>query len=311
MSETFRTIVPVFNPGWEISHRDKLLLLGSCFAENIGALLQRARFDTIINPHGIVFNPHSVAASIEDLLTGKIYRQSDLYENDGLWMSLNHHGRFNHNDASVVLERINYSIAEGKEQLEKASVLVVTWGSAWAYRWNNDGKIVANCHKIPQKHFTKVFIRHEQIVASWNDLIMSIRKINPEIKVMLTVSPVRHWRDGMNENQISKAHLLIAARELCDSLHDVVYFPSYEIMLDELRDYRFYKEDMLHPGDLAIRYIWQRLADKYFSSVTLEKLEALEPRLRYLEHRPLHTSAAAHAEMCAQKEEEISRILSM
>jgi hypothetical protein len=309
MHELFRTVVPVVNPGWEISYADKLLFTGSCFAENMGACMIRSRFDAVVNPHGILFNPLSVARGIEDLMNGRNYVHSDLYAHNGLFVSLRHHGRFNHPDADSALAAINASILSGRQQMMKASVLVVTWGSAWAYRWIEDGNIVANCHKIPQQNFAKVLLSHDEITETWNKLIAGLTSINPRLKIVLTISPVRHWKDGVNENQLSKSHLLIAADQLCRQHDQLNYFPSYEIMLDELRDYRFYKEDMLHPNEVAVNYIWQRLSANYFSADTRQKLAAIEPLLRYLEHRPLHTSAEAHEILCAQKESEIKAIL--
>lgn len=309
MDDLFRTVVPVVNPGWEISYADKLLFTGSCFAENMGACMLRARFNAVVNPHGILFNPLSVANGLEDLISGRIYGHSDLYEHNGLFVSLRHHGRFNDADADITLANINASILAGRQQIMSASVLVVTWGSAWAYRWLEDGSIVANCHKIPQKHFSKVLLSHDEIVETWNKLIAALFTVNPKMKIVLTISPVRHWKDGVNENQLSKSHLLIAADQLCRQHEHLTYFPSYEIVLDELRDYRFYKEDMLHPNAVAVDYIWQRLAENYFSADTRRKLAAIEPLLRYLEHRPLHTSAEAHDALCARKESEIKAIL--
>jgi hypothetical protein len=309
LNALFRTVVPVVNPVWQISYADKLLFTGSCFAENMGALMLRSRFDAVVNPHGILFNPISVARGIEDLLIGRKYVHSDLYAYNGLFMSLRHHGRFNDSDADRTLAAINTSILTGSSQLMRASVLVITWGSAWAYRWIEDGSIAANCHKIPKKNFAKVLLSHDEITGTWNKLITDLISINPSIKIVLTISPVRHWKDGAKENQLAKSHLIIAADHLCQRHENVSYFPSYEIMLDELRDYRFYKEDMLHPNDVAVNYIWQRLGQNYFSSDTLQKLAAIEPLLRYLEHRPLHTSAEAHESLCAQKEKEIRAIL--
>jgi hypothetical protein len=309
MSDNFRTVVPVKNPGWEIAHSTPLLLTGSCFAENIGALLKRARFDVMVNPHGIVFNPMSVARGIHDLIQDKCYTREDLTQSDGLWMSLFHHGKYNDTHAEVALNAINQDIETGTRQLQQAKVLMVTWGSAWAYRWRATGDIVANCHKIPQQNFEKLMLAHDEIVSTWKLLIHDLRNLNPGIKVLLTISPVRHWRDGVHENQISKAHLLIAAETLCQEMEEVFYFPSYEIVLDDLRDYRFYKEDMLHPNDAAVRYIWQRFAETYFSNNTNIILNQIEPLLRYLEHRPLHTSAELHARLCQVKEEEIQMLI--
>ena len=309
MSDQFRTIVKPVKPDFSISHQDAIYMAGSCFAENIGQMLSRAKFNVQMNSHGIIFNPLSLATSLEDVILNREYEKSVLVEKDGVFHSLNHHGKFNSPSAENTIGLINHEIEVAHKFLLDSKLLLITFGSSWIYRYKKTGEPVANCHKFGQQEFVKELIEPSQIVERWKSVILDLRKKIPEIKIVITISPVRHWRDGVVENQLSKAGLVIATQQLVSMFPHVKYFPSYEIMLDDLRDYRFYKEDMLHPNAVAINYIWDIFSDWLFDDLTQSRLHRIEPLLKFLEHKPMHTSKAHHAELCLMKEAQIAEIL--
>lgn len=306
----FRTEIDIPKAAFELTHQDFIAMIGSCFAENIGASLSRYRFHTAINPHGIVFNPASVAIAIEDVIENKKYTADNLILHNGIYSSLNHHGRFSHESKEIVCDKINTSISNFHKQLSKAKVLFVTFGSAHAYRHISTNQIVANCHKLPQENFRKELITHEEIMNKWHSVIEKLRHFNSDLKIVFTVSPVRYWRDGAQENQLSKSHLLIACHQLKQAFREVYYFPSYELVIDDLRDYRFFKEDMLHPNEQAIRYVWEKFCKWCMSSKTEQVLKELEPHIRFAEHRPLHNDNGNYNNLIAEKEKIIAEIIS-
>jgi len=307
----FRTEIQLSKAPFEISHSDSLVLLGSCFSENIGMKFQRYRFQTSLNSHGIVFNPESVAVALEDSINNKIYSKDELMEHNGSFMSLSHHGRFNNENADSTLNEINNSIAASNQVLKKAKVLFITLGSAWAYRHNTSQKIVANCHKIPQSAFKKTIIQYDVIVERWTSLINKLKSFNQDIQIVFTVSPVRYWRDGAVENSLSKSQLIIATHALKEAFSNVHYFPAYELVIDDLRDYRFFKEDMLHPNDQAINYVWEKFCDWCFSDKTKSIFNELESLIRFLEHKPHHiTDDEKHQALKREKEALIQALIS-
>ena len=228
----------------QIGYGDKILLLGSCFADNIGAKFAEHYFQATVNPFGTLYNPASIAAAITNV------GNSQLVEHNGLWHSMMHHGAFSDKDKEEVLTRCEQSRALLQRALMEASTVVVTFGTAWVYEM--EGQVVANCHKLPANRFTRRCLTVNEIVEMWQPIVASM----PDKHWIFTVSPIRHVKDGLHANQISKAILLQAVDQLGQS-----YFPSYEIMMDELRDYRFYAEDMVHPSAVAVEYIWQRCVD--------------------------------------------------
>lgn len=309
MNETYRTEVDTGIFPHPISHRDHLFLTGSCFADHISRMLLRARFNVFANPHGILFNPESLASSLHDVMNKRVFETTDLIEQNGIWHSMGHHGSFSHRNPQTVCDGVNASVASAHEFLKETKVLFVTFGSAWAYRLLSTGKIVANCHKIPQREFKRELLSVEQIVATWKRLIGDLQRFNPNLEIVLTVSPVRHWRDGATGNQLSKATLILAVHQLIASFSHVSYFPAYEIVIDELRDYRFFKEDMLHPSDMAIQHVWRKFTFWILNEDARRLLVKLEPLLRFLEHTPMHVSADEHAEMRVKKESEILQLI--
>jgi hypothetical protein len=263
-------------------------MLGSCFAENLGAQLQQLKFNVIVNPFGIVYHPAPAAHQLQRIITGKSYTADELQHYHELWHSFDHHGRFSHPDISVCLQGINDGLQQAHEQLARSEWLFVTFGTARAYRLKGTGSIVANCHKFPASDFDRISLTTDRIYAIWAKTMIRLRRFNPDIKVVFTVSPVRHLHEGAHENQLSKSILLLAVDRLNREINHTGYFPAYEIILDELRDYRFYAEDMVHPNSMAINYIRQRFCENYMSEDTLQIMKTVENIVKAAAHRPFH-----------------------
>ena len=254
----FRTEIPITKLPFEIKSNAKALSIGSCFSEEIGQKMARVGLDVLINPFGILFNPIAASTAIRRLAEGREYGQDELIKDQGMYHSLAHHGRFSDEDAGAVLSKVNSELKEAHSQLPATNLLIVTLGSAWAYRHITTDQVVANCHRIPQKEFDKILIKSDEIVNAIGGAIESLSGVCRDVEVLLTVSPIRHWKDGPLENQVSKSHLRIACEELVSNRSNCHYFPSYELVLDELRDYRFYADDMLHLSTQAIDFVWEK-----------------------------------------------------
>lgn len=269
----------------KIGYGDKILLLGSCFADNIGAKFEEHYFQTTINPFGTLYNPASIAKAVLDMGYGP--SGMGLVEHNGLWHSMMHHGSYSGVDKEEVIARCEESRIQMREALQQASVVIVTFGTAWVYEY--EGEVVANCHKLPANRFVRRRLTVDEIVNMWQPIIASM----PDKHWIFTVSPIRHVKDGLHENQISKAILLQAVDGLTSIQSNSLmgsksYFPSYEIMLDELRDYRFYAEDMVHPSAVAVDYIWQRFVETYMTTDTQQEMRVLHQLWRDRHHRFLH-----------------------
>ena len=289
--ESFRTTVKCKASSEKIDYATPLIMLGSCFAENLGARMRQLKFNIILNPFGIVYHPAPLAHGIKRIISGKPYCMDDLQQNNELWCSFDHHGKFSHTDASVCISRINASLQKAREQLTHSQWLFVTFGTAWAYRMKTTGQIVANCHKYPASDFERIRFDVDEIYAIWAETIAALQQFNPAIKVVLTVSPIRHLRDGAHENQLSKSTLLLAIDKLRRQQNNTDYFPAYEIALDELRDYRFYEENMTHPNTVAINYIWQRFCETYIDESALHIVKTVENIIKASSHKPLHQTS--------------------
>jgi hypothetical protein len=284
----FTTKIKLPTYPFSISHQYKLVSFGSCFSENMGEKLNNHKFDVLVNPFGILFNPISVSKAINQCLENKTYLESELTSNKEIHFSFNHHSKFSGLNNAEVVENINSSITKANSYLNEANTLILTFGSAWVYRLKETNEVVANCYKLPNTIFNKELLTVNLIVAEVLKTITKLRLMNPKINIITTISPVRHWKDGVVENQQSKATLHLALKELNEQLDNSVYFPSYEIMLDELRDYRFYAEDMLHPSELAINYIWERFSDSFFSNETKELNKRISQIERDKKHKPFN-----------------------
>jgi hypothetical protein len=284
---------------FSIGHRKGILMMGSCFTDNIGSLLERYRFPVTVNPFGTVFNPASVKAGLEALMERDAYAAADLDQHGGRWFSFDHYTGFSAADREECLEKINAAFVPAKKVLRDAGCLVITWGTSWIFREKQSGRIVSNCHRIPASRFDRSRLSPGDISRMYRELLLRLFGLNPD----------RHWKDGARGNQLSKASLLLAAEELeADFPDKVFYFPSYEIVMDELRDYRFYAADLLHTNEMAAAYIWEKFRKALISDESREIIGVLDPLLKLIEHRPRDSSEKVARELREQQEELIASI---
>lgn len=268
------------------------MLLGSCFTEHIGERLQGLKFQTLVNPFGIVYNPLSIASCLERMAVGnQPITEHELFENAGLWHSWEHHGRFSKPDKQVALEVINQAYFEATEHLKRTDLLLLTFGTSEVFALRDSGAVVANNHKMPAALFDSRRLSVTEIVER---TVRAIKRVAPLKGVILTVSPVRHLRNGLVENQRSKAALVLACEAICAQLENAFYFPAYELLLDDLRDYRFYAADMVHPSEVAVDYIWQYFSDTFFDPATKLLNERIEKVRTAAQHRPFHPDTPQH-----------------
>lgn len=305
----FRTELPLHKSEQQISYADKILLLGSCFSENIGNWLSDHYLDVVVNPFGILYNPASISQSLERLIDEKLYTADDLFLHRGVYHSFDHHSRYSASDVATALERINQSRHEASLQLKNGNLLLITFGTAWIYVHNEQKRVVSNCHKLPEKIFSRRRLSVEEIVSEWKTLTTKLFSINPNLHIIFTVSPIRHIKDTLHGNQLSKATLLLAIDELTEHSDRIHYFPAYELMMDDLRDYRFYAPDMLHPSDVAIEYIRSKFAATYFSDQTKQLFSSCEKIKRALEHRPSDPSSPDYKQFLTQNIEKLNQLI--
>lgn len=295
------THISFSRPLFTFSYTDKILLLGSCFAENIGARLQENKFAVDINPFGTLYNPASISQALRILMQPERFTGKDLFSHEGLYHSFAHHSRFSAPSETDCLTRINERLEESSACLCEATRLVITLGTSYVYRLKSDGRVVANCHKLPEKMFTREMLSVEEIVSDWKPLLFSLWEQNPKLKLLLTVSPIRHWKDGAHGNQLSKATLLFAGERLRQEFPGQVdYFPAYEIMMDELRDYRFYAEDMIHPSSQAIDYIWNRFVENAISRDSQAIRKEWQEIQKAIDHKPFQPDSATYKQFIVQ-----------
>ncbi len=283
---SFRTTFSIPPFPHKLTHQRKSLFMGSCFTEHIGNKLSKLAYPIKVNPLGILFNPISVADGINMVQGNRDFREEDLIEFEGKWISLYHHGQFSGTERDKTYQNMLLSLIQARDYMVKDSFLFITWGTAWVYKWKETGQIVANCHKIPNYRFDKELLEMSEIVLHYEKLLENLWRDNPDIQIVLTLSPVRHWKDGVEENQVSKSTLRLAIYKLCEMYDLVSYFPAYEWMMDDLRDYRFYAADMLHPSDVAIQYIWDRFDEVYFDEETRNRYREIERLQKFLAHQP-------------------------
>lgn len=284
----FRTTVKTGeNRAW-LQHSDTVVLLGSCFSDNIGAKMNSALFNATVNPMGTLYNPMSIARGVQRLIDCAPVAGQDLFMQGGVWNSYDFHSRYSLPDKQATIDRMNQRIEQGHKALKQAQLLTITLGTAIVYRLKSTGEVVANCHKVPQHEFERKMMPTSEMSKVLDNMLTALHEFNPELRVILTVSPIRHIADGLGTNSLSKASLRVAIhealtrhKEYCD------YFPAYEIMLDDLRDYRFYASDMVHPSDIAVEYIWQAFQATYLddrSALAVARCERIHKRLQ---HRPM------------------------
>lgn len=303
-----QTVVDIEKPDFKLDYATRMMLVGSCFVENIGQKLNSFGFQVDINPCGLVYNPLSVATSLNFILDRKRFVEADLIRNNGKWVSLNHHGSFSDFQSEACLQKINERLEKAAEHLKKTDILMITWGTSWIYRYRKNGCVVSNCHKFPASDFERFRLGEDDIFRVYTDLIARLKQWRPELKILFTVSPIRHWKDGAHGNQLSKAVLLLVVDQLMRTFDFVSYFPSYEIVMDELRDYRFYAEDMLHISPQGITYIWEKFRDLYISKEAQGWMERIGKLNKILQHRPFDDSTDAYQSLREKAEQELREI---
>ncbi|MEO9512649.1 MAG: GSCFA domain-containing protein [Flavobacteriaceae bacterium] len=288
-----QTKIPIEIADDPIDYQSKLLLLGSCFVENIGEKLGYYKFQQLQNPFGILFHALAIENLVERAVEEHFYQKNEVFEQDGRWHCFDAHSNLSANTPEELLRNLNNYLEETRQQIKASTHILVTLGTSWIYSNINSGKVVGNCHKVPQKEFSKELLSEELIQASLKRLIGLFQSINPKVQLIFTISPVRHLKDGFVENQRSKANLISAVHQLKKE-HDVSYFPSYEIMMDELRDYRFYGKDMVHPNELAIDYIWEKFKSVWIAPESYAVMEEVGAIQKGLQHRPFNPESEDH-----------------
>lgn len=303
----FRTELKIPQGIKTINYDSKIVLFGSCFTENIGDHFNYFKFQTNSNSHGILFNPKAIEYAIHDCVKNREYNQHDLNYFDGIWLSFNHHSKFSSVYLAKILESINKNINQTHHALIDASHIIITLGTAWVYRYMESENLVANCHKIPQREFKKELIDVEQIETSLHQIISLINRINTKVKIIFTVSPVRHLKDGFIENTLSKAYLQTAIHQFIDN-ENTFYFPSFEIMVDDLRDYRFYNKDLLHPNEIAMDYIWAKFKKTWISEDAYPTMKDIDKIQKSIQHKAFNQNSEKHQEFLEKLEIKINDI---
>ncbi len=307
----FTTKIPIPQNPNPIDYNSKIVSLGSCFAENIGDKFQYFKFQSNTNPFGIIFNPVSIERIIERVVKDILFTDEDVFFHNERWHSFEVHSDVSNLSKENLLSNLNQILVETKKRLQEASHIIITYGTSWVYRNIENNSVVANCHKVPQKQFDKEILSAETIQSSIQNTLDLIRKLNPKVDFIFTVSPVRHIKDGFVENQVSKAHLITAIYRLLQTEHcklNTKYFPSYEIMIDELRDYRFYAEDMLHPSQVAINYIWERFFQTQISDEIHSVMKQVCTIQKGLQHRPFNSNSESHQQFLSKLKDKMMQI---
>lgn len=302
----FRTVFPLEKATIDINYQSPILCIGSCFTQNIGRLLIENKFPTLLNPFGILYNPISIKNSLETLLSTKKYKAADLFLHQDLWRSFDYHSAFAAIDKQQALANINNQLEAARTFLKQTKRLILTFGTANVFIKKSSEKVVANCHKLPNTDFEKRRLSVTEITESLLPILQQLKTQNQELEIIFTVSPVRHIRDGLLENQRSKATLLLALERITQTLPFTHYFPAYELMLDDLRDYRFFAKDMIHPNEIAIGYIWNYFQQTYFSASTTSILKQVRKIVQASQHRPLHLKTTTHQQFVRKQLEKIS-----
>ena len=277
-----------------IDYNSKIVLLGSCFSENISKKLNYFKFNSFSNPFGILFHPKAIENLITDAINEREFTEQDVFFENERWHSFNAHSSLSSTHKNELVNSLNSAISSTKKELEKATHIIITLGTSWVYRHIESDEIVANCHKIPQKKFLKELLTVDEITESLQAILALLKSINKNVVVLFTVSPVRHLKDGFVENTRSKSHLIAGIHNVVDTRKGTFYFPSYELVIDELRDYRFYEEDMIHPNAVAINYIWEKLSNNWFSEDCFPIMKEIDAIQKGLSHRPFNENSEQH-----------------
>lgn len=303
-----------------IGYHSKILLLGSCFVENIGEKLEYFKFQNTINPFGILFHPKAIETLIANALNDKEYTQKDIFFLNERWHCFDAHSKLSNVSKEDLILQLNTILKLTTQQLHNSTHIVITLGTVWVYKFLEYNQIVANCHKLPQKQFKKELLSIAEITSSLENIEKQIRTVNPNVQFIYTVSPVRHLKDGFIENTQSKSHLITAIHKFLNQQSSInnqqssinnrqsVYFPSYEIIMDELRDYRFYAEDMIHPNKTAINYIWEKFQQVWITSEAIQTMDAVNTIQKGLQHKPFNPNSKSHQQFLQDLEDKKAQI---
>ncbi len=290
----FRTEIPIPETTFKIGYQQKNMFIGSCFTENIGKRVRSMRISTSLNPFGIVYNPISVKNSLEFLIQEKQFAEKDLFQLNDHWNNFYFHSNFSAPNLAEGLSQMNKSIKNGAGFLKQTDFLFITFGTAFCFEHSASGITVSNNHKIPAQQFRRYRLSVENIVSEYSILLKKLRSLNPELQIIFTVSPVRHLKDGAHGNQLSKSILLLAVDQLISEFDFCSYFPAYEIFMDDLRDYRFYSDDLVHPSDSAVSYVWEKFQDTYFDKNAIELGKEIEKINKAMWHKVNNPESDSH-----------------
>lgn len=304
----FRTSIPTTKASFSISYTSALMFIGACFSLHIHRIMHGYKFDSRSNPFGTVYNPKSLYRQLMRIARydpHKPYTKTDLHFHNERWFSFDHHSEFSSSQSEQCLADINQSLETAHQHLIQCKVLFLTLGTAWAYTHKQLGITVSNCHKLPSKNFSKALIPTHEIIEDIKEAIQTIREVNPNLHIVFSISPIRHVSDGYFENQVSKGRLFNAIHEIRIMDKSIEYFPSYEYLMDDLRDYRFYASDMIHPSDLAIDYIWDKFTDTYMDKTAQSVALKIKKILQSIAHRPFAPKGEAHQKFIDKTIQEI------
>jgi hypothetical protein len=292
----------------KINLQNKILTVGSCFSDSMGELLAKNKFDVLVNPFGTNYNPYSIHKSLLHALGHTLPSNTGYIAHEGIYAHYDFHSEFSALQKEQVTSKIQSAIQTTHDYLQKANWIFITYGTSWVYERNDSGEIVTNCHKVPQHNFKKELLSQKKILKSFEEFYEKLKSINPPCRLVLTVSPVRHVKDTLQHNSLSKAILRVTCHTIAETYPNVFYFPAYEIMMDDLRDYRFYKADMIHPSTEAENYIWKKFSESYFEESTKKFIQQWEPLLVALQHRAFHPDSIAHQNFLKKTLEQLERL---
>ncbi|APY10245.1 GSCFA domain-containing protein [Seonamhaeicola sp. S2-3] len=291
-----------------IDYKSKILLLGSCFTEHIGSKLEYFKFQSSVNPFGILFHPKAIESLVSNAVKGNVYSNNNIFFNNEQWHSFDAHSKLSNVSKDELLKCLNEQIKLTNQHIHESTHVVITLGTAWVYRHIKTKAVVANCHKVPQKEFKKELLLIDTISDSLQNIVDLIRSVNTNASIIFTVSPVRHLKDGFVENTLSKSLLISAIHQVIEARKNLHYFPSYEIMMDELRDYRFYNEDMIHPNPTAINYIWEKFKLVWFTEEVYKIMDEVDVIQKGLQHKPFNPNSEAHLQFLQKLEKKKAQL---
>jgi hypothetical protein len=291
---TFRTDVSVRPSKHSVQLKSGIITAGSCFADAIGNRLHENKFLVQVNPFGVIYNPHSIHKAFRYAIHNEPAADHHYLQNKDVYLNYDFHSEFSSLQKNELIQRLNNTIGTIHYFLRDARWIFLTYGTAWVYNRADTGEVVANCHKMPSSLFRKTLMTEESIVQSFEAFYNEVKNFNPGVKIILTVSPVRHIKDTLELNSVSKSVLRVACHSITQKFDDTEYFPAFEMMVDDLRDYRFYKSDLLHPTELAEDYIWGKFSERYFDKETRDTIQEWNSIRSAIRHKPFHPASAAH-----------------